>query len=89
MTHTHVKLARAAALVATTAALAGCFGGGGDAAPAADPLAAVPESATQSVAGLYAYLVSLIANSSDSRDPIDITALTLPTSDSTEAETVN
>ena len=90
MKRTSLHLVRATALVATTAALAGCFGGGSDEpAPPADPLAAVPDSATQSVSGLVAYLVALVAGGSDTREPIDITALTLPTSDNTEPDAVN
>lgn len=77
-------------LVATaTTALAGCFGGGGDAAATpADPLAAVPESAVQSVAGSLDYLAILNKNPSDTREPIDVSAVVLPTNDTTEAAAV-
>ena len=77
-------------LVATaTTALAGCFGGGGDdAAAPADPLAAVPDSAVQSVAGTLDYLAVLNKNPSDTREPIDISAVVLPTSDTTEPAAV-
>ncbi len=69
--------------LAAAAALAGCFGGGDDDVPA-DPLAAVPDSATQTVAGTVDYLKVLANNSSDTREPIDITAVLLPLSDTTE-----
>ena len=75
-------LAAAAAL-----ALSGCFGGGDSEAPLptpADPLASVPDSAIQSVAGTVDYLVALNKQPSDTREPIDITAVVLPTSDTTE-----
>lgn len=77
-------------VAAATTALAGCFGGGSDdvAAPA-DPLAAVPDSALQSVAGTVDYLVMLNKNPSDSREPIDISAVVLPTSDTTEPAAVD
>ena len=76
-------------VAAATTALAGCFGGGGDdvAAPA-DPLAAVPDTAVQSVAGTLDYLAVLNKNPSDTREPIDISAVVLPTSDSTEPAAV-
>ena len=71
-------------------ALAGCFGGGdGAATPPADPLAAVPDSATQSVSGTVDYLNVLSLNVSDSREPIDVTAIVLPTSDDTEPTALN
>ena len=78
-------LAAAAAL-----ALTGCFGGGdsGTVDPPADPLAAVPDSAVQSVAGTVEYLAALNRNPSETREPIDITAVVLPTSDTTEPAAV-
>lgn len=79
-------------LAATSAlALSGCFGGGDDdpVAVPADPLSAVPDSAVQSVAGTVDYLVALNRNPSDTREPIDITAVVLPTSDTTEPAAVD
>lgn len=68
-------------------ALAGCFGGGDSDSPAAaDPLAAVPDSATQSVAGTVDYLNVLIQNPTETREAIDVSAVVLPTSDTTEAQ---
>ena len=77
-------------LVATASvALTACSGGGdGDVAAPADPLAAVPDSAVQSVAGTLDYLALLNKNPSDSREPIDISAVVLPTSDTTEPAAV-
>ena len=70
--------------------LAGCLGGGGDdGAMPADPLAAVPDAAVQTVAGTVDYLAVLNQNPSDVREPIDITAVVLPTSDTTEPQAVN
>ena len=78
------------AVAAATLALTACFGGGDDevAAPA-DPLAAVPDSAVQSVAGTLDYLAVLNKNPSDSREPIDISAVVLPISDTTEPSAVD
>lgn len=83
------RLTSLLAVAAATVALAGCFGGGDDnvAAPA-DPLAAVPDSAVQSVAGTVDYLAMLNKNPSDTREPIDVTAVVLPTSDTTEPAAV-
>ena len=68
-------------------ALAGCFGGGDSDSPAAaDPLAAVPDSATQSVAGTVDYLNMLIQNPTETREAIDVSAVVLPTSDTTEPQ---
>ena len=76
-------------VAAASAALTACFGGGSDdVAAAADPLAAVPDSAVQSVAGTVDYLAALNRNPSDSREPIDVTAVVLPTSDTTEPAAV-
>ena len=76
-------------VAAASMALTACFGGGSDdVAAAADPLAAVPDSAVQSVAGTVDYLAVLNKNPSDSREPIDISAVVLPTSDSTEPAAV-
>ena len=77
------------ALAAVSLALAGCGGGDGAATPPADPLATVPDSATQSVAGTVDYLNVLNQNASDSREPIDVTAIVLPTSDDTEPTALN
>ena len=73
------------ALAAIPLALAGCFGGG-DSPAAADPLAAVPDSATQSVAGTVDYLNVLNQNPTETREAIDVTAVVLPTSDTTEPQ---
>lgn len=78
------------ALAAIPLALAGCFGDDDNnvAVPpaAADPLAAVPDSATQSIAGTVDYLNVLNQNQSETREAIDVTAVVLPTSDTTEPQ---
>jgi hypothetical protein len=79
-------------LATVAAALAGCFGGGGDDSPApmpVDPLAAVPDAAIQSVAGTLDYLDTLSKNNSETREAIDVSAVVLPTSDTTEPQAVN
>ncbi len=75
------------ALAAIPLALAGCWGDDSSDTPtAADPLAAVPDSATQSVAGTVDYLNVLNQNPSETREAIDVTAVVLPTSDTTEPQ---
>lgn len=80
-------------MLAASAALTGCFGGGGDDAPAPvpppapappDPLAAVPDAARQSTDGLVGYLKALVAMPSDSREPLDPGTAPLPQSDTAE-----
>lgn len=84
-------LVRAAALssvLASVLGLGGCFGGSDDETPP-DPLAVVPDSATASTDGLVAYQKSLAASGdADVREPIDVTAVVLPTSDTTEPSAV-
>lgn len=75
--------------------LAGCFGGGGDEVLAetppvlADPLAAVPDTATQTVAGTVGYQQVLGMNRSETREPIDVTDLVLPSSETAEPVAVD
>jgi hypothetical protein len=66
--------------------LAGCGGGGGDAAAqAADPLLQVPASANQSEAGTIDYLGGVIRSSTaESRDPVSLLNFMPPASDDTE-----
>lgn len=77
------------ALAAVSLALAGCGGGDGDAVVPADPLATVPDAATQTVAGTVDYLNVLSLNLTETREPIDVTAVVLPTSDDTEPTALN
>jgi len=83
--------------LATVALMSGCFGGGGDDSPPPvppappppapappDPLAAVPAAAAASIDGLVTYLKTLSANASDTREPIELGALTLPQNDTVD-----
>ena len=84
---TTTRLSTWLALAAIPLALAGCFGGGDSDSPApADPLAAVPASATQSVAGTVDYLNVLNQSPTETREAIDVTAVVLPTSDTSEPQ---
>lgn len=88
------KLRTAALLAACTLVLAGCFGGsdgdGDDGAPgnAGGPLDSVPASASADSAGFIAYLRSLVALQPEDREPVGIEAVTPPTPDGTEPETL-
>ena len=80
-TMNRLSLATAAGLACLS--LSGCFGGGDDSP--ADPLAAVPESATATTEGTVAYQQQLAAAAdADTREPIDVSAVVLPVSDTTE-----
>ena len=68
--------------------LAAC-GGGGDTAPvAADPLAEVPASASQSSVGMTDYMSVLAAMQSDTRDPVVLDSFSPPKPDDTDPQPV-
>jgi hypothetical protein len=69
-----------AAPLAVALVLAACGGGGSDAAPpqAADPLLAIPASASQSVPGMVSYLQSVQPLDAESRDPVSLDAYSAP-----------
>ena len=69
--------------------LAAC--GGGDDAPAPPPAATVevPGSASASVDGFIAYLKELVASAADMLEPVDVSAVTPPASETTEPATVD
>jgi ABC-type glycerol-3-phosphate transport system substrate-binding protein len=77
------------ALAATCVALAACGGGGSDGAVGGTTTTTtttnggngVPQSAQASVAGLIAYLQSLIAGSNDTGSPVSLEGVTLPVDD--------
>ena len=84
---------RITTLVFATALLAGCFGGGGEQAmpAAADPLAAVPAAVSTSAAATVDGQTQLAArnDSAEQREPIDLTGVSLATSDTTEPIALN
>jgi hypothetical protein len=69
--------------------VAGCGGGGGD--DAAPPAAtdAVPDSASQSVAGLWRYLTALVRLQPEDKEALDVSAFEPPQPDDIEPETVD
>ena len=78
--------------MASSLALAGCFGGGGDDGVVpmpVDPLAAVPDSALLTAAGTVDYQKQLNSLPSETREAIDVTALVLPTSETAEPVAVD
>ena len=82
------------ALLAATATLAGCFGGGGDESampPAADPLAAVPAVTATSIGATFDYQMQLatLSATAESREPIDLTGVTLAASETDEPISFN
>lgn len=95
MKHAHLKIAAlgAAALLALT----GCGGGSNTTLPEppplssgslpADPLAAIPTASTATPSALLTYqflVLQVDATKSDKAEPIDLTNVTLPSSDNTE-----
>ena len=83
MTKTSTLLVAAAAC----ALLAGC--GGGDGAPAASPLDAVPASANASPEGMAAYLKSLAREQPDDREPLDLAGWAPPASETAEPAAID
>ena len=81
------RIQAAAALVAALL-LAGCGGGGGDGRSSATefvPGTQVPTSATTSVSGVVAFLMALIATTSETGDPIAVGDAVLSTSETDDA----
>lgn len=91
----HIKTQGAAALALTlmVLALAGCGGGGHGGEPAHSGATGsgsqVPGSAQQSVGGLMAFLMELIAQTSDTAEPVVLGDAALPTDDTSGPQPVN
>ena len=84
---TKTRLSTWLGLAAISIALAGCFHDeDSNTSVSADPLAVVPDSASQSVAGTVDYLNVLSQNQTETREAIDVSAVVLPTSDTTEPQ---
>ena len=74
--------------VSVAAVLAAC--GGGDDTPAPPPVTSeVPASASASTGGLIDYLKKLVASAADAFEPVDVSAVTPQTSDTTEPDVVD
>jgi hypothetical protein len=84
---TPIKMILSAA--ALTLLLAACGGGGGGAVAAPDPLAEVPASASQSSAGMAAYIDVLASMPSETREPVAVDNFAPPRPDDAEPEPVN
>ena len=73
----------------TAAALSGC-GGGDDSPPPAPPVTSeVPASASLTVDGFIGYMKALVASAADTLEPVDVSTVTPPTSDTTEPSVVD
>ena len=72
----------------TAAVLSGC-GGGDESAPTPAATAAVPASASLSVDGFIGYMKALVASVADTLEPVDVSAVTPPTGDTTEPTPVD
>lgn len=80
--------------IAATTVLAACGGGDGGGTAATAPTVAlqpgsdVPDSASTSVTGVVAFIMSLIASTSDTAEPLTIGNASLATSETAEPEPV-
>lgn len=72
--------------LAAAATLAAC-GGGDDDTPAVTE--AVPPSASASSMGFIEYLKQLVVASADTLEPVDVSAVTPPTDDTSEPTPIN
>jgi ABC-type glycerol-3-phosphate transport system substrate-binding protein len=65
--------------------------GGGNIPDAASPQtsSAVPTDASQSVAGMTVYLTTLAGSKSETAEPVDLGAATLPTDNTIEPQAIN
>ena len=64
--------------------------GGGDDTPAPPPVTTeVPASASASVGGFVSYLKLLVVAMADTLEPVDVSAVTPPTTDTNEPDSVD
>lgn len=75
-------------ILALSAALGACGGDHEDDA-INDPTSSVPADASQSVEGFIAYLKRLVASSADALEPVDVSSVTPPTTETGEPTTVD
>jgi hypothetical protein len=73
-------------VLGAAAALAAC-GGGEDTPP--PPTSQVPASASASIGGFIAYLQALVVSAADALEPVDVSAVTPPTDETSEPQVVD
>ncbi len=80
-----MTMRHAMAAAALAAALSACGGGGGDGT--GTPTApSVPDSASQSVTGMLAFLATLVGSDSDAQEPLDLATFAPPRPDDADAQ---
>lgn len=84
-----------AVLCASVALLAACGGGGGDdpaptpaPPPPAPPSSMIPDSVSTSVANYIGYLLALVTLSDNTTEPLDLSNVTPPVTDTAEPTAV-
>ncbi len=75
--------------VLCAASMIAACGGGDDAPPPPAATVEVPSSASGSVDGLIAYLKELVASAADMLEPVDVSAVTPPGSETAEPTPVD
>jgi len=75
--------------VLCAASMIAACGGGDDAPPPPAATVEVPGSAGASVDGLIAYLKALVASAADTLEPVDVSAVTPPGSETAEPTPVD
>ena len=76
------------AALAAAALLAAC-GGGSDPAETPPATTEVPATASASVGGFIGYLIRLVVSSADMLEPVDTSAVTGPTDETSEPRVVD
>ena len=84
---TQLKMRTLLAGLGAAAALAAC--GGDDFQNSPSATSEVPASASQSVDGFIAYLKQLVSSSADMLEPVDTSAVTGPTDETSEPQAVD
>jgi hypothetical protein len=74
--------------ILAAAALTAC-GGSDDAASAPAATAEVPASASASPMGFISYLMALVSSQADTLEPVDVSAVTPPTDETSEPTPIN
>jgi len=80
----HLRKIALATVAAAGLVLAACGGNSNDGDNTPPVTSAVPDSASQSVGGFIDYLMKLVVSAADMLDPVDVSAVTAPTSETSD-----
>ena len=78
----HLRKIAVAAAAAAALAVTACGGNSND--DTSPVTSSVPASASQSVGGFIDYLMKLVVSAADTLDPVDVSAVTAPTDETSD-----